>query len=217
MQYLFSDNMKFTTWRKLWLSLAKAEKALGLDITDEQIEELASHVNTVDYEVAKAREKEVRHDVMAHIYAYGVDCPKAAPIIHLGATSCYVGDNTDVIVLKEAMKIVEAKLCSVISNLSDFALKYKDMPCLGYTHLQPAQCTTVGKRAALWINELLYDLDELRYRIKNLKMLGSKGTTGTQASFMELFGGDSDKIKKMEQMIAEDFGFDGVVPVSGQA
>ncbi|MBP5245488.1 MAG: adenylosuccinate lyase [Clostridia bacterium] len=216
MQYLFSDNMKFTTWRKLWLSLAKAEKALGLDITDEQIEELASHVNTVDYEVAKAREKEVRHDVMAHIYAYGVDCPKAAPIIHLGATSCYVGDNTDVIVLKEAMKIVEAKLCSVISNLSDFALKYKDMPCLGYTHLQPAQCTTVGKRAALWINELLYDLDELRYRIKNLKMLGSKGTTGTQASFMELFGGDSDKIKKMEQMIAEDFGFDGVVPVSGQ-
>ena len=216
MQYLFSDNMKFTTWRKLWVSLAKAEKALGLDITDEQINELESHVNTVDFDVAKAREKEVRHDVMAHIYAYGIDCPKAAPIIHLGATSCYVGDNTDIIVLKEAMKIVEGKLCSVISNLSDFALKYKDMPCLGYTHLQPAQCTTVGKRASLWINELLYDLDELRYRIKNLKMLGSKGTTGTQASFMELFGGDSEKIKKMEQMIAEDFGFDGVVPVSGQ-
>ncbi len=216
MQYLFSDDMKFTTWRKLWLSLAKAEKALGLDISDEQIKEMSEHINTVDYEKAKAREKEVRHDVMAHIYAFGEDCPNAAPIIHLGATSCYVGDNTDIIVLKEAMKIVEAKLCSVISNLSDFALEYKDMPCLGYTHLQPAQCTTVGKRATLWINELLYDLDELRYRILNLKMLGSKGTTGTQASFMELFGNDSGKIKKMEQMIAEDFGFDGVVPVSGQ-
>ena len=216
MQYVFSADMKFTTWRRLWLSLAKAEKALGLDITDEQLDEMASHLDSIDYEVASAREKEVRHDVMAHVYAFGKDCPKAAPIIHLGATSCYVGDNADIIALREAMKIIEGKLCSVISNLSEFALKYKDMPCLAYTHLQPAQATTVGKRATLWINELLYDLDELRYRLSNLKMLGSKGTTGTQASFMELFEGDSEKVKKLEALIAEDFGFDGVVPVSGQ-
>ncbi len=216
MQYVFSADMKFTTWRRLWLSLAKAEKALGLDITDEQLDEMASHLDSIDYEAASAREKEVRHDVMAHVYAFGKDCPKAAPIIHLGATSCYVGDNADIIALREAMKIIEGKLCSVISNLSEFALKYKDMPCLAYTHLQPAQATTVGKRATLWINELLYDLDELRYRLSNLKMLGSKGTTGTQASFMELFEGDSEKVKKLEALIAEDFGFDGVVPVSGQ-
>ena len=216
MQYVFSANMKFTTWRRLWLSLAKAEKALGLDITDAQINEMSAHLDDVDYVVAEAREKEVRHDVMAHVYAFGKACPTAAPIIHLGATSCYVGDNADVIGLREAMKIVEKKLCSVIANLSEFALKYKDMPCLAYTHLQPAQATTVGKRATLWINELLYDLDELRYRLSSLKMLGSKGTTGTQASFMELFEGDSEKVKKLEALICADFGFDGVVPVSGQ-
>lgn len=216
MQYVFSANMKFTTWRRLWLSLAKAEKALGLDITDAQINEMSAHLDDVDYAVAEAREKEVRHDVMAHVYAFGKACPTAAPIIHLGATSCYVGDNADVIGLREAMKIVEKKLCSVIANLSEFALKYKDMPCLAYTHLQPAQATTVGKRATLWINELLYDLDELRYRLSSLKMLGSKGTTGTQASFMELFEGDSEKVKKLEALICADFGFDGVVPVSGQ-
>ncbi len=216
MQYVFSANMKFTTWRRLWLSLAKAEKALGLDITDEQIQEMEAHLDDVDYEVASKREKEVRHDVMAHVYTFGLCCPKAAPIIHLGATSCYVGDNADVIALRSAMKIVEKKLCSVISNLSKFALKYKDMPCLAYTHLQPAQATTVGKRATLWINELLYDLEELRFRIAGIKMLGSKGTTGTQASFMELFEGDGEKVKKLEQMICDDFGFESFVPVSGQ-
>ncbi len=216
MQYVFSANMKFTTWRRLWLSLAKAEKTLGLDITDAQLNEMAAHLDDVDYAVAEAREKEVRHDVMAHVYTFGKACPTAAPIIHLGATSCYVGDNADIIGLREAMKIVEKKLCSVIANLSEFALKYKNMPCLAYTHLQPAQATTVGKRATLWINELLYDLDELRYRLSSLKMLGSKGTTGTQASFMELFEGDSEKVKKLEELICTDFGFDGVVPVSGQ-
>ena len=216
MQYVFSANMKFTTWRRLWLSLAKAEKTLGLDITDAQLNEMEAHLDDVDYAVAEAREKEVRHDVMAHVYTFGKACPTAAPIIHLGATSCYVGDNADIIGLREAMKIVEKKLCSVIANLSEFALKYKDMPCLAYTHLQPAQATTVGKRATLWINELLYDLDELRYRLSSLKMLGSKGTTGTQASFMELFEGDSEKVKKLEELICADFGFDGVVPVSGQ-
>ena len=216
MQYVFSANMKFTTWRRLWLSLAKAEKTLGLDITDAQLNEMAAHLDDIDYAVAEAREKEVRHDVMAHVYTFGKACPTAAPIIHLGATSCYVGDNADIIGLREAMKIVEKKLCSVIANLSEFALKYKDMPCLAYTHLQPAQATTVGKRATLWINELLYDLDELRYRLSSLKMLGSKGTTGTQASFMELFEGDSEKVKKLEELICTDFGFDGVVPVSGQ-
>ena len=216
MQYVFSANMKFTTWRRLWLSLAKAEKTLGLDITDAQLNEMAAHLDDVDYAVAEAREKEVRHDVMAHVYTFGKACPTAAPIIHLGATSCYVGDNADIIGLREAMKIVEKKLCSVIANLSEFALKYKDMPCLAYTHLQPAQATTVGKRATLWINELLYDIDELRYRLSSLKMLGSKGTTGTQASFMELFEGDSEKVKKLEELICADFGFDGVVPVSGQ-
>ena len=216
MQYVFSANRKFTTWRRLWLSLAKAEKTLGLDITDAQLNEMAAHLDDVDYAVAEAREKEVRHDVMAHVYTFGKACPTAAPIIHLGATSCYVGDNADIIGLREAMKIVEKKLCSVIANLSEFALKYKDMPCLAYTHLQPAQATTVGKRATLWINELLYDLDELRYRLSSLKMLGSKGTTGTQASFMELFEGDSEKVKKLEELICADFGFDGVVPVSGQ-
>ena len=216
MQYVFSTNMKFTTWRRLWLSLAKAERKLGLDIANEQIDEMAAHLDDIDYTVAEAREKEVRHDVMAHVYAFGKACPKAAPIIHLGATSCYVGDNADVIALREAMRIVGKKVCSVIANLSDFAVKYKDMPCLAYTHLQPAQATTVGKRATLWISELLSDLDELRYRQSSLKMLGSKGTTGTQASFLELFEGDSGKVKKLEQLICDDFGFESAVPVSGQ-
>ena len=216
MQYLFSAQKKFSTWRRLWVALAKAEKELGLDITDEQINEMESHVDDINFDVAKAREKEVRHDVMSHIYAYGKQCPKAAPIIHLGATSCYVGDNTDVIIMRDAMQLILKKLVGVIANLSDFALQYKDMPCLGYTHLQPAQTTTVGKRATLWINELYCDVKELRFRLAELKLLGSKGTTGTQASFMELFGGDGEKVKKMEELICREFGFDGYVPVSGQ-
>lgn len=216
MKFLFSAEMKFKTWRKLWVSLAKAEKECGLNITDEQINELERYVDDINFDVAQQREKEVRHDVMSHVYAYGVQCPKAAPIIHLGATSCYVGDNTDVIIMRDAMLLVREKLCGVISNLKDFALKYKSMPCLGYTHLQPAQTTTVGKRATLWINELLYDMDELCFRIDSIKMLGSKGTTGTQASFLELFEGDHTKVKKVEELICEDFGFSSAVPVSGQ-
>ena len=216
MKYLFSAEKKFRTWRKLWISLAKAEKECGLNITDEQIAELEAHADDVNFDVAEKREKEVRHDVMSHVYAYGVQCPKAQPIIHLGATSCYVGDNTDVIILREAMELVRGKLCGVLANLKDFALKYKAMPCLGYTHLQPAQTTTVGKRATLWMNELLYDVNELEYRISNLRMLGSKGTTGTQASFLELFDGDHDKVKKVEELICKDFGFEAAVPVSGQ-
>jgi adenylosuccinate lyase len=216
MQYIFSADMKFRTWRKLWVSLASAEQKLGLDITDEQLSELRAHTEDINYAEAQAREKEVRHDVMAHIYAYGLQCPKAAPIIHLGATSCYVGDNADIIVLRDAMHLVLKKLVGVIANLSDFALEYKNLPCLAYTHLQPAQATTVGKRATLWINELLYDLNELEYRLTNLQMLGSKGTTGTQASFMELFEGDGKKVKKLEELICNDFGFASYVPVSGQ-
>ena len=216
MQYLFSADFKFKTWRRLWVALAKAEKELGLDITDEQIAELEAHKDDINYEVAEAREKEVRHDVMSHVYAYGVQCPKAQGIIHLGATSCYVGDNTDIVTMREAMKVVKRKLFNVISLLSDFALKYKDMPALAYTHLQPAQLTTVGKRATLWINELLMDLEEVEYRLDNFRLLGSKGTTGTQASFVELFDGDSQKIKKLDQIIASSMGFDKVVPVSGQ-
>ena len=216
MQYVFSENFKFRTWRRLWISLAKAERALGLDITDEQIAELEANAENINYDVAEAREKEVRHDVMSHVYAYGVQCPKAAGIIHLGATSCYVGDNTDVIILREAAKIVLKKMGQVLKNLSEFALKYKDVPCLAYTHLQPAQLTTVGKRATLWMNELLYDVENLEFQIDRLRLLGSKGTTGTQASFMELFGGDESKIDAMERMIAEDMGFEGCVAVSGQ-
>ena len=216
MKYLFSAEKKFRTWRKLWISLAKAEKECGLNITDEQIAELEAHADDVNFDVAEKREKEVRHDVMSHVYAYGVQCPKAQPIIHLGATSCYVGDNTDVIILREAMELVRGKLCGVLANLKDFALKYKPKPCLGYTQLQPAQTTTVGKRATLWMNELLYDVNELEYRISNLRMLGSKGTTGTQASFLELFDGDHDKVKKVEELICKDFGFEAAVPVSGQ-
>ena len=194
MQYIFSSDFKFKTWRRLWIALAKAEKQLGLNITDEQIEELEKFKDDINYDVAEAREKEVRHDVMSHIYAYGKQCPKAEPIIHLGATSCYVGDNTDVVIIKEASELVLAKCAQVLKNLSDFSLKYKDMPCLGYTHLQPAQLTTVGKRATLWMQELVYDIEELEFRLSKLRLLGSKGTTGTQASFMELFENVAPKI-----------------------
>lgn len=216
MQYVFSAQKKFSTFRKLWVALARAEMKLGLDITEEQVAELEANVDNIDFAVAEAREREVRHDVMAHVYAYGEACPKAKGIIHLGATSCYVGDNTDVIVMRDAMDIVHRKLVNVISNLADFADKYKAMPCLAYTHLQPAQLTTVGKRATLWMHELLMDLEELEHRMETLKLLGQKGTTGTQASFVELFGGDSEKIKQLEQMIAEEMGFSACYPVSGQ-
>lgn len=216
MQFVFSENFKFRTWRRLWISLAKAEQKLGLNISDEQIAELEAFKDDINYEVAEAREKVVRHDVMSHVYAYGKQCPKAEPIIHLGATSCYVGDNTDVIILREASEIVLKKAAQVVKNLSEFAEKYKAMPALAYTHLQPAQLTTVGKRATLWINELVMDIENLQFQIDNLKLLGSKGTTGTQASFMELFDGDEEKIKRMEQLIAEDMGFKACVPVSGQ-
>ena len=216
MQYLFSADKKFKTWRRLWIALAKAEQKLGLGITDEQIAELEANADNINYEEANAREKLGRHDVMAHVYAYGLQCPKAKGIIHLGATSCYVGDNTDIIIMREALQVVRRKIINVIALLHDFSLKYKDMPALAYTHLQPAQLTTVGKRATLWMNELLYDLNEVDYRISTLKLLGSKGTTGTQASFVELFDGDSEKIKKLEQLIAAEMGFESVVPVSGQ-
>ena len=216
MQHVFSDNFKFRTWRRLWIALAKAENKLGLDVTEEQIAELEAHADDVNYEVAREREKLVRHDVMSHVYAYGLQCPKAAGIIHLGATSCYVGDNTDVIALREASKIVLKKAAQVVKNLSAFAEQYKAMPCLGYTHLQPAQLTTVGKRATLWTYELVQDIENLEYQVSRLKLLGSKGTTGTQASFMDLFEGDEEKIKEMERLIAADMGFEDVVPVSGQ-
>lgn len=216
MQYIFSENFKFTTWHKLWIALAKAEQKMGLDITDEQIAEMEKYRDTVDFETAEAREKVVRHDVMSHVYAYGKQCPKAEPIIHLGATSCYVGDNTDVIILREASKVVLKKCAQVIKNLSEFAEKYKALPCLAYTHLQPAQLTTVGKRATLWMYELIQDIQNLEYQLSNLKLLGSKGTTGTQASFMELFEGNQEKVKKVEELIAEEMGFEQCVAVSGQ-
>lgn len=216
MQYLFSQDMKFTTWRELWISLAKAEKALGLEITDEQIAELEAHRSDVNYEVAEEYEKKLRHDVMSHVHAYGDQCPKARGIIHLGATSCYVGDNTDMIVNKKALELVRDKLKAVLANLREFALRYKALPCLAYTHLQPAQLTTVGKRATLWMYDLYLDLCDLDFVIDSLALLGQKGTTGTQASFMELFDGDEAKIKDLEARIAADFGFTKVVPVSGQ-
>ncbi len=217
MQYVFSAQKKFSTFRRLWVALARAEMELGLtQITPEMVAELEANVDNIDFAVAEAREKEVRHDVMSHVYAYGKVCPKAAGIIHLGATSCYVGDNTDVIVMRDALKIVERKLVNVLNNLSKFAEKYKATPCLAYTHLQPAQLTTVGKRATLWMNELLMDYEDLQYRIANLKLLGQKGTTGTQASFVELFKGDSEKIVTLEKKIANEMGFDSCVPVSGQ-
>lgn len=215
MQYVFSDNNKFRTWRRLWISLAKAEKTCGLNITDEQIAQMEAHKDDVDYEKAAEWEKKVRHDVMAHIHTFGEQCPAAEPIIHLGATSCYVGDNTDVIILKQASEIVLKKAAAVMKNLAEFAEKYKSLPCLAYTHLQPAQLTTVGKRATLWMYELAMDIQELEHRVSQLKMLGSKGTTGTQASFLELFGGDEEKVKRVEDLIAADYGM-GVVPVSGQ-
>lgn len=216
MQYIFSQDFKFSTWRKLWIALARAEKKLGLDITEEQIAEMEAHIYDINYDVAEAREREVRHDVMSHVYAFGAQCPKAEPIIHLGATSCYVGDNTDIIAMREAGKIILQKAAQVVRQLSDFAEKYKALPCLAYTHLQPAQLTTVGKRAALWINELCSDIENLEFQISRLRLLGSKGTTGTQASFMELFGGDEEKVKKAEELIAEEMDFSGCVPVSGQ-
>lgn len=216
MQYIFSPDMKFRTWRKLWIALAETEKELGLDITDEQIEELKAHQDDINYDVAKEREKQVRHDVMSHVYAYGVQCPKAKGIIHLGATSCYVGDNTDIIVMTEALKLVKKKLINVIDELAKFANEYKALPTLAFTHFQPAQPTTVGKRATLWIQEFLLDLEDLDHVLSNMKLLGSKGTTGTQASFLELFDGDHETIDKIDPMIAKKMGFESCFPVSGQ-
>ena len=216
MQYIFSPDMKFRTWRRLWIALAETEKELGLNITQEQIDELKAHKDDINYDVAKERERQVRHDVMSHVYAYGVQCPKAKGIIHLGATSCYVGDNTDIIVMAEALKLVQKKLVNVIAELSKFADKYKEQPTLAFTHFQPAQPTTVGKRATLWTQEFLMDLEDLEYVMGTLKLLGSKGTTGTQASFMELFEGDQETIDKIDPMIAEKMGFKNCYPVSGQ-
>ena len=216
MQYIFSPDMKFRTWRRLWIALAETEKELGLNITQEQIDELKAHAEDINYDVAKERERQVRHDVMSHVYAYGVQCPKAKGIIHLGATSCYVGDNTDIIVMTEALKLVKKKLVNVIAELSAFADKYKDQPTLAFTHFQPAQPTTVGKRATLWTQEFLLDLEDLEYVLGTMKLLGSKGTTGTQASFLELFDGDQETIDKIDPMIAEKIGFKECYPVSVQ-
>ena len=216
MQYIFSPDMKFRTWRKLWIALAETEKELGLNITQEQIDELKAHAEDINYEVARERERQVRHDVMSHVYAYGVQCPKAKGIIHLGATSCYVGDNTDIIVMTEALKLVRKKLVNVIAELAAFADKYKAQPTLAFTHFQPAQPTTVGKRATLWTQEFLLDLEDLEYVLSTMKLLGSKGTTGTQASFLELFDGDQETIDKIDPMIAEKMGFENCYPVSGQ-
>ena len=215
-QYIFSPDMKFRTWRKLWIALAETEKELGLNITQEQIDELKAHADDINYDVAKAREKEVRHDVMSHVYAYGVQCPKAKGIIHLGATSCYVGDNTDIIVMTEALKLVKKKLVNVIAELAKFADANKALPTLAFTHFQPAQPTTVGKRATLWMQEFLMDLEDLEYVLSTMKLLGSKGTTGTQASFLELFDGDQETIDKIDPMIAKKMGFEKCYPVSGQ-
>ena len=216
MQYLFSPDMKFRTWRKLWIALAEAEKELGLAITQEQIDQLKAHAEDINYDVAKAREKEVRHDVMSHVYAYGQQCPDAKGIIHLGATSCYVGDNTDLIIMREALTLVKKKIINTIASLAKFADTYKDLPTLAYTHYQAAQPTTVGKRATLWLNDLVMDLQDLEYVLDSLKLLGSKGTTGSQASFMELFEGDHEKCKALDQKIADKMGFPGCYPVSGQ-
>lgn len=216
MQYIFSPDKKFRTWRKLWIALAETEMELGLPVTQEQIDELKAHQDEINYDVAKQREKEVRHDVMSHVYAYGVQCPKAKGIIHLGATSCYVGDNTDIIVMTEALALVRKKLVNVIAELAKFADRYKDQPTLAFTHFQPAQPTTVGKRATLWIHELVMDLEDLDYVAGSIRLLGSKGTTGTQASFLELFDGDMGKVRKLDPMIAEKLGYPGCYPVSGQ-
>lgn len=216
MQYIFSPEKKFKTWRKLWIALAETEKELGLDITQKQIDELKEHQDDINFDVAKAREKEVRHDVMSHVYAYGVQCPKAKGIIHLGATSCYVGDNTDIILMAEALQLVRKKLVNVIAELANFADKYKNLPTLAFTHFQPAQPTTVGKRATLWAQEFIMDLEDLEYVLGSLKLLGSKGTTGTQASFLELFDGNQETIDKIDPMIAEKMGFKECYAVSGQ-
>ena len=216
MLYLFSADKKFSTWRRLWVALARAEMELGLPVTQEQVDELESHITDIDYEKAAQWERKLRHDVMAHVHTYGELCPKAMPIIHLGATSCYVGDNTDVILMREGLELVRAKLVKVIARLAKFAEEYKALPTLGFTHFQAAQLVTVGKRATLWMNELLMDLEEVEHRISTLKLLGSKGTTGTQASFLELFEGDHEKVKELERKIAREMGFDAVVPVSGQ-
>lgn len=216
MLYLFSPDKKFTTWHKLWVALARGEMELGLPVTEEQVKELEAHADEVDYEAARRWEAKLRHDVMAHIHAYGEQCPKAMPILHLGATSCYVGDNTDVILMREGLVLIRDKLIKTLAYLGEFANKYKSLPTLGYTHFQPAQMVTVGKRATLWMNDLLMDLDEVEYRISHMALLGSKGTTGTQASFLELFNGDHEKVKALEEKIAAEVGFDRVVPVSGQ-
>ena len=216
MLYLFSPDKKFSTWRRLWVALARAEMELGLPVTQEQVDQMEAHLDDIDYEAAAAWEKKLRHDVMAHIHAYGQQCPKAMPIIHLGATSCYVGDNTDLILMREGLVLIRDRLVRVLHTLAGFADKYKSLPTLGFTHFQPAQLVTVGKRATLWMNELLMDLEEVEHRIASLKLLGSKGTTGTQASFLELFEGDREKVKLLEEKIAKEMGFTGVVPVSGQ-
>lgn len=216
MQYIFSPDKKFSTWRKLWIALAESEKELGLGITDEQIAEMKEHIYDINYDVAKAREKEVRHDVMSHVYAYGVQCPKAKPIIHLGATSCYVGDNTDVIIMTEALQLIKKELVCLIGELSKFADEYKNLPCLAFTHFQPAQPTTVGKRATLWLQDLIMDLEDVDHQLSKAKLLGCKGTTGTQASFLELFEGDHEKCKELDRKIAAKMGYDSTFPVSGQ-
>ena len=216
MQYIFSPEKKFCTWRRLWVALAEAENELGLPVTKEQIDELKEHIDDINFDVAKEREKLVRHDVMSHVYAYGVQCPKAKGIIHLGATSCYVGDNTDIIIMADALKLVRKKLINVMDELAKFADRYKDQPTLAFTHFQPAQPTTVGKRATLWLMELKLDLDDLDYLLSSLRLLGSKGTTGTQASFLELFDGDHGKCRELDRKIAQKMGFEGCYPVSGQ-
>lgn len=216
MSYLFSDNMKFSTWRKLWVALAEGEKELGLNISEEQIDELKKYINDINYDVALAREKEVRHDVMSHVYAYGAQCPNAKGIIHLGATSCYVGDNTDIIVMKEALKLVKKKVVVILNNLREFSIKYKDMPTLGFTHYQPAQLTTVGKRATLWMQDLVMDIENIDFLLTTLKLRGVKGTTGTQASFMNLFNGDEEKVKSLDSIVAKKMGFNKSYGVTGQ-
>ena len=216
MQYIFSPDKKFSTWRRLWVALARAEMELGLPVTQEQVDELAAHITDIDYDLAAKKERELRHDVMAHIHTYGASCPKAMPIIHLGATSCYVGDNTDIVIMREGLSLVRDKLIRVLHALAHFADKYKSLPTLGFTHFQAAQLVTVGKRATLWMNELLQDLDEVEYRISTLRLLGCKGTTGTQASFLELFEGDHEKCKELDRRIAQEMGFSDTVPVSGQ-
>ena len=216
MSYIFSDDMKFSTWRKLWVALAEGEKELGLNITDEQIKELKAHINDINYDEAAKREKEVRHDVMSHVYAYGLQCPNAKGIIHLGATSCYVGDNTDIIIMRDALNLIKSKIVTVLNHLKNFAIEYKDMPTLGFTHFQPAQLTTVGKRATLWMQDLVMDVENIDFLLSKLKLRGVKGTTGTQASFMELFDGDESKVKALDKIVAEKMGFEKSFGVTGQ-